>query len=283
MDSKKMASLGETLRDYSERAYDQAWSMPRDFYIDPAVLALEQRHLFAREWICVGRIEELAQPADFMTFQIGTEPVVLVHGDDRKIRAFSNVCRHRGALIAAGRGSRTHLTCPYHHWTYDNRGQLVGTPGMIKRADFDRTSCRLPEFAVELWQGFLFVCLAHDPSPLAPRLTGLEELTRPYHLEQMQLRYLADEIWDTNWKCLLENFMEGYHLTPLHRETLHPVNPTRLCRHFQPGDDYFGYNAGFSPSLPRSQKGHPDLSNAETDNCVMYAVPPGLVVGCAGD
>jgi hypothetical protein len=77
--------------------------------------------------------------------------------------------------------------------------------------------------------------------------------------------------------------MEGYHLTPLHPETLHPVNPTRLCRHFPPGDAYFGYNAGFSPTLPRSQKGHPDLTDAEVDNCVMFAVPPGLVVGCAGD
>jgi phenylpropionate dioxygenase-like ring-hydroxylating dioxygenase large terminal subunit len=118
---------------------------------------------------------------------------------------------------------------------------------------------------------------------LASRLAELETLIRPYHLEQMALRYLAEEVWETNWKCLVENFMEGYHLTPLHPETLHPVNPTRLCRHFPPGDAYFGYNAGFSPTLPRSQKGHPELTEAQAGNCVMFAVPPGLVVGCAGD
>jgi hypothetical protein len=77
--------------------------------------------------------------------------------------------------------------------------------------------------------------------------------------------------------------MEGYHLTPLHRETLHPVNPTKLCRHFPPGDAYFGYNAGFNPTLPRSHSGHPELTDEQAGNCVMYAVPPSLVVGCAGD
>jgi nitrite reductase/ring-hydroxylating ferredoxin subunit len=283
MDSKAATSPGELLRWYSDRGYDRAWSMPRDFYIDPTILALEKRQLFGQEWVCIGRVEELAKPDDYVTFKIADEPVVLVHGDDGRIRAFSNVCRHRGALLADGAGSKKRLVCPYHHWSYDQRGRLAGAPGMPERPDFDRANCRLPEFAVETWQGFVFVSLESDPQPLAARLAGLEDLVRPYHMEQMQLRYLADEVWNTNWKCLLENFMEGYHLTPLHRETLHPVNPTRLCSHFPPGEAYFGYNAGFSPTLPRSQKGHPDLSNAEIDNCVMYAVPPGLVVGCAGD
>ena len=77
--------------------------------------------------------------------------------------------------------------------------------------------------------------------------------------------------------------MEGYHLSSLHRDTLHNVNPTKLCRHFPPGEAYFGYHAGFSPNLPRSQKGHPDLSNSQADDCVMFAVPPGLAVGCSSD
>jgi hypothetical protein len=77
--------------------------------------------------------------------------------------------------------------------------------------------------------------------------------------------------------------MEAYHLSPLHKTTLHPVNPTRLCTHFPAGDAFFGYNAGYSPDLPRSQKGHPDLTDAEADNCVMFAIPPGLVSGCGGD
>jgi phenylpropionate dioxygenase-like ring-hydroxylating dioxygenase large terminal subunit len=154
---------------------------------------------------------------------------------------------------------------------------------MDAHRSFDKVSCQLPQFATEELHGFLFVSLAANPPPLGPRLKPLERMIRNYHMEQMKLRYVADEVWHTNWKCLIENFMEGYHLSPLHRTTLHPVNPTKLCTHFEAGDSYFGYNAGFSPDLPRSQKGHPDLTDAEIDNCVMFAVPPGLAVGCAGD
>ena len=99
----------------------------------------------------------------------------------------------------------------------------------------------------------------------------------------MTLHYVADGVWETNWKCLMENFMEGYHLSPLHRTTLHPVNPTKLCRHFPPGEAYLGYYAGFSPDLPRTTLGHPDLSEEEAHRCVMFAVPPALAVGGAAD
>jgi phenylpropionate dioxygenase-like ring-hydroxylating dioxygenase large terminal subunit len=148
---------------------------------------------------------------------------------------------------------------------------------------FDPGSCKLPQFPVEEWCGFLFVNLSPGAAPLAPRLKSLEGMIRNYHMEQMQLRYLANEVWHTNWKCLIENFMEGYHLSPLHRTTLAPINPTKLCTHYPAGDGYFGYNAGYSPDLERSQKGHPDLTEAEIDNCVMFAIPPGLVSGCGGD
>jgi phenylpropionate dioxygenase-like ring-hydroxylating dioxygenase large terminal subunit len=283
MHDAAVRELGETLARYSGEPYERAWSMPRGFYTDPEILAVETERLFLDEWICVGRAEEVARPGDYFEFRICDESVVVVHGKDGAIRAFSNVCRHRGALVARGRGNRNVLLCPYHHWSYDTLGRLAAAPGIPPRADFDRAQCRLPEFACTQWHGFIFVSLAADPPPLAPRLAGLERLIAPYHMAEMKCRYLVDEVWPVNWKCLVENFMEGYHLTPLHRETLHPVNPSRLCSHFPPGEAYFGYNAGFDPSLPRSQDGHPDLTDAEAANCVMFAVPPGLVVGCAGD
>ncbi len=275
--------LGSALQDVSQRPYERAWGMPAAFYTDPAVVALEQAELFAREWICVGREEELAKPGDYLTAQLGAEPVLVVRGVDGRLRCLSNVCRHRGSLLAADRGNRKTFVCPYHAWSYDTAGRLIGAPRLGKRADFNPRDCRLPSFACETWHGFVFVCLAAEPPPLAARLAGLEPLVAHYHLEQMTLRYLESERWAINWKCFIENFMEGYHLSPLHKETLHPVNPTSLCQHFPAGDGYFGYYAGFSPTLPRSQKGHPDLSDEEADRCVMAAVPPGLVIGCAGD
>jgi len=283
MGSEASSNLGEALAQAGSLAYDRARSMPAAFYTDPGVLAVEERELFRREWVCIGRREELGQPGDWLALRLGGEPVVVMHGEDGRIRAFSNVCRHRGAVIAEGKGNARHLSCPYHAWTYDLAGRLLGTPGIPKREDFDRANCRLPEFACTDWLGFLFVSLASDPPPLAPHLAALEPRIRNYHLEETTLRYVAEEVWDTNWKCFVENYMEGYHLSPLHRATLHPVNPTRLCRHFAPGEGYFGYDAGFDPSLPRPQKGHPDLSDDEARTCVMFAVPPGLVVGCSSD
>ena len=266
-----------------QQGYNDAWTMPHEVYTDPDVLALERSELFGQEWVCIGRGDEIARVGDTMPFQLCDEPLVAVRGDDGRVRVLSNVCRHRGAIIVAERAQGSHLLCPYHHWSYGLDGALARAPRLDEHTTFDAAACRLPEVACEEWLGFLFVSLADQPAPLAPRLAGLEALVGNYHLEQMTTRFVADEVWTTNWKCFVENFMEGYHLTPLHRTTLHPVNPTRLCRHYEPGDAYFGYHAGFSPDLPRSERGHPDLTPAEVDNCVMFAIPPGLVSGCAGD
>jgi phenylpropionate dioxygenase-like ring-hydroxylating dioxygenase large terminal subunit len=283
MNDSSIAELGATLGAYNDLPYEQARSMPRGFYTDPRVLALEKEHLFLKQWNCVGRAEEVSKPGDFMSFDLCDEPVVIVHGEDGRIRAFSNVCRHRGVVIAKGRGNGRRLVCPYHNWAYDTLGRLAGTPGLGERHDFDRANCRLPEFACESWHGFLFVSLAADPPALAPQLAGLEALIKPYHMEQMVIRFLEEETWDSNWKCFVENYMEGYHLTYLHRRTLHSVNPSNLCRHYPPGDLHFGYYAGFSPALSRAHTGHPDLTKNLIDTCVMFAVAPGLVVGCAAD
>jgi phenylpropionate dioxygenase-like ring-hydroxylating dioxygenase large terminal subunit len=247
------------------------------------VLALERERLFRREWLCAGRREEVAAPGDYLAVELCEEPIVLAHGEDGRIRAFSNVCRHRGALVARGKGNAKRLTCPYHAWSYDLAGRLAAAPRLPDRPDFDPAACRLPELAATEWQGFLFVCLEGEPPPLAPRLAALEATIRPYHLEQARLGYLAEEVWATNWKCFLENYMEGYHLSPLHRDSLHKVNPTRLCRHLPPSETHFAYRAGFNPDLPRVTKGHPDLTDEEAGSCVMFAVPPGFAVGCAAD
>lgn len=263
--------------------YTQAWAMPREYYTDVDLFDLERKRLFGEEWICIGRSDEVKEPGDRMAFQLCDEPLVAVRGEDRILRVFSNVCRHRGALITEGKANGPRLVCPYHHWSYDLEGKLAGAPRLEQHKGFARADCRLPQFAAEEWKGFIFANLSKNPPPLGPRLQGLERLINPYHMEEMASRYVINESWPVNWKCFIENFMEGYHLSPLHRTTLHPLNPTKLCTHFTPGETYFGYNAGFSPDLPRSYKGHPDLNDAEATNCVMFAIPPGLVSGCSGD
>jgi phenylpropionate dioxygenase-like ring-hydroxylating dioxygenase large terminal subunit len=283
MTGNPLAELRAALLHSEEVGFNSAWTMPANFYTDPTVLELELRNLFGKEWICIGRIEEVARPGDYMAFQLFNEPLIAVRDADARVHVLSNVCRHRGTQLATGSGNTQLLVCPYHHWSYDLCGRLKAAPRLDTHESFTKSACRLPEFACEEWHGFLFTSLAAEPPPLAPRLAPLDLRIRNYHMEQMSLRYLASEVWHTNWKCFIENFMEGYHLSPLHRTTLHAVNPTRLCTHYEAGDAYFGYNAGYAPELPRSNKGHPDLTAAQAGNCVMFAIPPGLVSGCGGD
>ena len=283
MTKSALANLATSLKRAETAEGGQAWAMPKEYYTDPDLLALEREQLFGTEWICIGRADELPKPGDYMSFQLCDEPLVALRGDDGKIRVLSNVCRHRGSILTHGSGHTQRLVCPYHHWSYDRTGRLAAAPRMEGHKGFDQSSCRLPEFACEEWHGFVFANLSRNPPPLGPRLQGLEALIRNYHMEEMATRYVVEDVWPVNWKMFIENFMEAYHLSPLHKTTLHPMNPTKLCSYIPPGDGWFGYNAGFSPDLPRSYKGHPDLTDAEAMNCVMMAIPPGLVSGCSGD
>ena len=119
MQRNSLVHIKGALRKNAEASYDRALSMPGIFYTSPEFLELERAHLFSREWICLGRTEELEKPGDYLTATILEEPILLIRGDDGLIRAFSNVCRHRGMVIAEGTGSCRRLVCPYHHWTYD--------------------------------------------------------------------------------------------------------------------------------------------------------------------
>jgi len=185
--------------------------------------------------------------------------------------------------LLQGRGNAKRIVCPYHAWTYSTDGCLQRARHMEHTAGFDPAKYRLPEVRCEVWEGWVYVTLNPEAPSICERLSSLTEIVARYHMGEYVEILQEDHEWNTNWKLLTENFMEGYHLSPLHRTTLHPVNPTKLCRHFSPGEAHFGYYAGFSPDLPRTTKGHPDLSEEEADRCVMFAVPPGLAVGGAAD
>ncbi len=277
------SALRALLREWQGRPYSQGFSLPGAFYNNPEWLQIEREELFANDWFCVGRVDEIAQPGDFFTIDHVGEPVLVVHGRDGIIRALANVCRHRGTAVASGSGNAKKFLCPYHHWAYDTRGQLLNAPHMDAHEQFDRARCSLPLLACEIWRGFIFVSLQPEPGNLLAGLAPLDAVIGNYHLEAMVTRYSAEEVWPTNWKCLLENFMEGYHLTPLHRHTLHKVNPSKLCSHLPPGPRHFGYRVGFTERVTGEPVGHADLSDDELKHCVMFAVPPGLAVGVGSD
>ena len=261
-----------------------AFTMPGSFYTSEEFLELERELLFRRKWICLGREEEIPQPGDYFAIDLVGEPVIIVRTSERGIKALSNVCRHRAMPLVSGSGNSKRFTCSYHAWTYDLNGQLMSAHGVDDRhADFIR-DCRLPEFKCETWHGFIFVNLDADAESFCQSQTvsNIEPMVEHMHIEDMRLIYSNQQEWDTNWKCLVENFLEGYHLSTVHRRTLHPYTPTQLSKHFSAGDDYFGFYSCYPEDAPSRGGSHPDLTEEERRRSLMLGIAPGSVFGISG-
>ena len=188
--------------------------MPAGCYTEPAFFDFEQNEVFARTWICVGRVEQVAEPGDCLATEVAGEPVLVVRGEDGTIRALSAICQHRGEIIPCPEKGKA-LRCPLHFWTYDFQGRLAGAPRMgdaeaVRRL---RQTVRLPMLRLELWHGFIFVNLDENAPPLAPSLAKLESLWAGY--EATGLKALPPAMSQTplpwNWKVQVENFTDAYH------------------------------------------------------------------------
>ena len=278
-----LSEIRAALAELKEFRTGQTLTLPPACYTSEEFLELEKKELFRKEWICLGRVEEVPNPGDYFTTELIDEPLIVVRGQDKKVRVLSNVCRHRSSVILEGKGTAKHFVCPYHAWTYANDGQLLRAPYMDQVKGFDVKGCRLPEFKTEVWHGFLYVNLDGKAKPLAPRLKGLEPYVRNYHAEQMVHQLGNEEVWGANWKCLAENFMEGYHLSTLHYTGLHKITPTRLCEKIPGGEGYTGFISGYPAKLPQRKPYHADLTDAEKRYSMMFWVYPAHVVALGPD
>ncbi|MCP4764752.1 MAG: aromatic ring-hydroxylating dioxygenase subunit alpha, partial [Gammaproteobacteria bacterium] len=163
-------------------------------------------------------------------------------------------------------------------------GDLIRAAGVDDRhADFIR-DCRLPEFRCEIWHGFIFVNLDADAASFGKSETvrAIEPMVEHMHIEDMRLIYSSEQEWDANWKCLVENFLEGYHLSTVHRKTLHPFTPTRLSQHFPAGSDHFGFYSWYPDEAPSRGATHTDLDADEQRRSLMLGIAPGSVFGISG-
>lgn len=260
---------------------EAAHGMPSEYYTSAELLEREINEVLRREWMCVGHVGEIRNPGDFFTTELVNEQLVVTRDMQGVVRVLSNVCRHRGNRVAEGAGNSRKFICRYHSWSYDTTGALLSAPLMKGQTAFNKEKCGLPEFASEVWNGWIFVNLDGNATPLAPRLEGLGNVIRNYHPDDRFLVFMEEDTWNCNWKCLFENFMEGYHLSATHHETLHPITPTSLCKKMVSGDAWTGYHAYYNPSYPPRGPFHPDLTEDERRNSPMYGIYPNLVVGMA--
>ena len=193
-------------------------TIPWSWYSDPVVLRLEHERVFRHSWQYVARHDEIAEPGSFLATRVADVPIVLVRDEEGTLRAFVNVCRHRGSLVCEGSGKRATLQCPYHAWTYGLDGRLVAAPRLAKEEDTDLSELGLVPAQVGTWGPLVFANPDPAAAPLADFLDDVPERIASAGIDLESLRYLRRWEWevDANWKISAENFLECYHCPVAH-------------------------------------------------------------------
>jgi phenylpropionate dioxygenase-like ring-hydroxylating dioxygenase large terminal subunit len=210
------------------RPVDQAWNLPRWCYTDPVFFDREIDRVFRKEWLCVARQEQIANPGDYLAIDIARTPVLLVRDKTGTARAFANTCRHRGCIVARGSGNRNDFVCPYHSWLYALSGELLSAPtDMDDSIGFDRADFSLIPIRLESWGGFLFLNFDPDASPLSAHLGNLPELLQNYACDDMRIARRLDFDVACNWKFYVENLKDAHHVATVHARSINAYASTK--------------------------------------------------------
>lgn len=186
------------------------FSLERELYCDEGVFKADIENIFYREWLFAIPSAELTKTGSYATLQVGAYPVVIVKGADKQIRAFHNVCRHRGQkLCAKENGTSPKLVCPYHQWTYELDGKLIYAKDMHE--GFDASKYGLKEIACREVKGLVFICLSDTPADFAPLEEKLSTYLAPAGLTDAKVAFSSTIIEEGNWKLVFENNRECYH------------------------------------------------------------------------
>jgi phenylpropionate dioxygenase-like ring-hydroxylating dioxygenase large terminal subunit len=245
------------LADNANAPFEKARSLPPAIYHSPEILKLEIEKIFRSEWICLGRTAEIPKAGDYICRDIIDTPVFAIRQKDKSIKAFSNVCLHRSACLLAGDGHVSRISCPYHSWTYELDGQLIGAPFMQETTGFETKNYSLNEFPCEIWEGFVYIALGARPTSIEERLSDLTSLVSGFRMADYVPVFAEEETWDTNWKCLVENFMDVYHLHRVHRNSFSKYGSSEDQTTLFPGGDAFAYHYVQDEEGPRSVQAHP--------------------------
>jgi len=201
-----------------EVAVTQAMTLPARYYTDPDWFRQEMEAIHFDMWLCAGRTEQIANAGDFFVRQVANASVIIVRDEQGQIRAFHNVCRHRGTLLCpqdqgtfAGR-----IQCSYHAWTYKLDGTLANAPHMEKVQGFCEADYPLNSVATAVWDGHIFINLSAHPIPFAEHLAGLDTRFRPWRMEELQMVERRVYHLKANWKLIIQNYSECLHCPIVH-------------------------------------------------------------------
>lgn len=241
---------------------DPARALPAVAYRSSAVFETEQQLVWRGGWVFVGTIDQVALPGDYFTTFVGGQPVIVLRSQAGELAALSNMCAHRGTLLVDDPGNTKRFQCPYHAWTYRDDGSLLSVPH-ADRDDVDKDAHCLPSYRCESWHGLVFVSVNPDVASLSERFAHLESIATQARLGELHHWTSQREAqeWDANWKLVISNAMESYHLFKVHPETLEPFTPTAHA--------YYIVGSADGTATGGAQQGE--------DDYVLLSLPPNFV------
>ena len=269
------------LRRNTSVPFEQARAMPTSVYTSEEFVEAELKHVFSKDWYCVGRADALSKTGDYVTAELAGQPIVVLRDADHQLRAMSNVCLHRMSTLLQGRGNAKTIVCPYHAWTYNLDGNLRGAPAMSQNDAFCKDHYRLPQVRCEEWLGWVFVCLDPEAETVSVQLAEVADMIAAYDMTNYSESFYEEHVWDTNWKVLAENFMESYHLPVCHAGTIGGLSKLEdmVC---PPGRPAFNYHTILKDESLRIAMAHPTkndrLKGEERRTTYLLALYPSLMI-----
>lgn len=270
-------------------AYRQgARTMPGEYYTSPDVLVEEKEMIFSRQWNCVGRASAIANAGDFIVRDVADESIIIVRERGGELRAFFNVCRHRGTRIcreAAGHFSET-IQCPYHAWTWTTDGRCIGAPHMQEVEGFDKQDYPLHQAAIAEWEGFVFVNIADDPAPFGESHAPLIGRFQRFGLPGLRAGHRVSYEVPANWKLVFQNYSECLHCPMIHPE-LSAVLPYQSgANDLTDGPFLGGYMEILPPNRSATMSGRAcgipvskSIPAGELQRAHYYTLMPNLLLG----
>jgi Rieske 2Fe-2S family protein len=195
----------------------EGFGLPRPFYHDMVLYQHELERIWRQGWVFAGFTCQLPNSGDYLTLSLESDPLLVLRGDDGQIRAFHNICTHRGTVLCEQeQGHIRAIVCPYHQWTFSRRGELISCVGM--QEGIDKAELGLRRAHVEVLEGLIFVSLSVEPPPFAPARALMAPFARPQGFERARVAKIVDYLIPANWKLVWENNRECYHCNVNHPE-----------------------------------------------------------------
>ncbi|MBV02761.1 MAG: (2Fe-2S)-binding protein [Rhodobacteraceae bacterium] len=260
--------------------FTQARAMPKSVYTTKEFLNYELENIFKKDWFCAGRSDALKNIGDYLTLELAGQPIMVIRDNDSKIRAQSNVCRHRMSTLLEGSGNTRSIVCQYHAWTYGLNGALRGAPAMTLNDKFKKKDYCLPQIKCEDWLGWIMISLNQNAKPIVNSLSEVTDLIGDFRMETYTQTFSETHVWDTNWKVLAENFMESYHLPVCHSGTIGGLSKLEEMD-CPPGKEAFNYHFILKEPHFKLANAHPNNTILKGDwrrTTVLLAIYPSLLI-----